>query len=204
MIALVDYKLSNLNGVLSAVSYLGFNAKITNDKDIIKNAYKIILPGVGAFGDAINNLNELDLIDVLEQQVIKNKIPFLGICVGAQLICKDSDEFGFHKGLNWINANVERIKTNDKNLILPHTGWNDIKVINNSILMSGIEENQDLFYYNHSHAIYALDNKDVIASCDYGSEFASIIQKDNIYATQFHPEKSQKSGLKLLENFLKI
>lgn len=204
MIALVDYKLSNLNGVLSAVSYLGFNAKITNDKDIIKNACKIILPGVGAFGDAINNLNELDLIDVLEQQVIKNKIPFLGICVGAQLICKDSDEFGFHKGLNWINANVERIKTNDKNLILPHTGWNDIKVINNSILMSGIEENQDLFYYNHSHAIYALDNKDVIASCDYGSEFASIIQKDNIYATQFHPEKSQKSGLKLLENFLKI
>ena len=202
MIIIIDYKLSNLNGVKSAINYLGFEALITNNHEHIIKSSKIILPGVGAFPDAMQNLENLNLVNVLNDVVIHNKKPFLGICLGAQLICKESDEFGKNKGLGWIDATVKKIEINNLNLRLPHTGWDEVVNIKRSHLMNGINEKNNLFYYNHSHAIFSVNDEDVAAYCEYGKKFASIIEKENIFATQFHPEKSQKNGLKLLKNFL--
>lgn len=204
MIVIVDYKLSNLNAVLSAVKFLGYKAEITNEISKIKKATKIILPGVGAFGDAMKNLNNLGLINILNEQVLEKKIPFLGICVGAQLICKNSDEFGFHNGLGWIDAYVKKISVDNSMLRLPHTGWDELEIKNKISIFDGIKQNDHLFYYNHSHAIYSISQKNVVATCNYGHEFVSVVNKENIYATQFHPEKSQKAGLIILKNFLRI
>ena len=205
MIVIIDYNLSNLNCVLSAVKYLGFEAKITNDLKYIKSASKLILPGVGAFPDAIKNLKKLNLIDVLNQKVLIEKIPFLGICLGAQLICKSSEEFELKEGLNWVNAHVKRLTTKNNSIRIPHTGWNDIVISKKkSLLLEGFSNEENLFYFNHSYVIVKDEDHDVVGYCNHGKKFVSVIEKDNIFATQFHPEKSQKNGLKLLKNFLQI
>ena len=205
MIVIIDYNLSNLNCVSSAVKYLGFEAKITNEKEYIKCASKLILPGVGAFPDAIKNLEKLNLIDILNQKVLIEKTPFLGICLGAQLICKSSEEFEFKEGLNWVNAKVERLITKNNLIRIPHTGWNDIMISpKKSLLLEGISNEENLFYFNHSYVIVKDNDDDVVGYCNHGKKFVSVIEKDNIFATQFHPEKSQKNGLKLLKNFLQI
>ena len=204
MIKVIDHKLSNLKCILSAIDFLGYDAEVVDNPKDLKNASKIILPGVGAFKDAMKNLKAFHLIDVLNENVLVKKLPILGICLGAQLILSQSEEFGLTKGLNWIQGNVCKIKTNDTKIRIPHTGWNDNIFLKNNILLDSLNTKNNLFYFNHSFGIFDVSPEFILAECDYGQKFSTIINKDNIFATQFHPEKSQKNGLDLLLNFLKL
>ena len=200
-IAIVDYGLSNLACVKAAVEHVGFDALVGGTPDVIEKADKVILPGVGAFGDAMRNLRERDLDKALNEYVLKGGKPFLGICLGAQLIVRDSDEFGEHVGLDWINAHVRKLDSSSLNLRVPHTGWDDIEQKKHCVLAENIPQDA-LFYFTHSHGIFCDNDEFVVGVCNYGQSIAVMLQKDNIFATQFHPEKSQRYGLILLENFL--
>ena len=202
MIGIIDYGLSNLACVKGAVSYLGYKAKIIKTATEIDSVSKIILPGVGAFPDAMTEIKKRGIIPVMKENIIKKKKPFFGICLGAQLICNSSDEYGHNEGLGWVNAEVRKIKIINKKSRIPHTGWNNLELVKDDSLFDGIG-NDSLFYFTHSHAIFDNDNKITIAYCKHQEKFSSVIKSENIYATQFHPEKSQKFGLKLLDNFLK-
>ena len=200
MIVIIDYGLGNLQSVFGAVKKIGFKPVISNKIDDLEKADKLILPGVGAFEDGMNNLKKLGLIEPLTRIVLKQKKPILGICLGMQLMCKESYEFGHHKGLGWIDASVIKLEPKQK-LRIPHVGWDDLLQVKENILFEGIPKDA-LFYYVHSfHA--KLNNKDeIIGECDYGQRFTAAANKDNIFLTQFHPEKSQLHGLNLLKNFL--
>lgn len=201
MIAVINYGMGNLASVVSAVEKTGFEAVVTNNISDLERADKLILPGVGAFGDAIKNLILLSLVGPLTRMVMEQGKPILGVCLGAQLLAGESYEFGHHKGLGWIKASVVKLETNGTGLRLPHVGWNDLRRIKESILFDGVQE-EALFYYTHSFHIKPESRDIVIGTCEYGVEFAAAFQQANIYATQFHPEKSQLCGLKLLKNFL--
>ena len=201
MIGIIDYGLGNLTSVAGAISKVGFEPLITNDVNELARMDKLILPGVGAFGDGMNNLRSKGLIEPLSNLVLKQKKPFLGICLGFQLIAKTSDEFGKHNGLGWIDADIKRITPLDHTLRIPHVGWNEVYQLGDSILFDNIP-NEGLFYFVHSHQMELSDTDIVIGECNYGERFVSVIQSGNIYATQFHPEKSQLHGLILLKNFL--
>jgi len=200
MIAIIDYGLGNLSSVHAAVKRLGFETRVTNELKCLEDSAKLILPGVGAFGDGMNNLKSLGLIEPLNRIVIGQRKPILGICLGAQLFARESFEFGRHQGLGWVAATVERLP--DEGLRVPHVGWNDLFQVKQSMLFEGIADDA-LFYYVHSYYLKTDDPGIVKGECEYGIRFSSVIQQDNIFATQFHPEKSQLAGLKLLENFLK-
>ena len=200
MIGIIDYGLSNLKSVASAIQKLDFEGKIISDVQDLKKVKKLILPGVGAFADGMNNLRRLNLIEPLTDMVVNQKKPILGICLGAQLMCQESFEFGHTKGLGWINASVVRFSVKEP-LRVPHVGWNDLYQVKRSILFDEIPENA-LFYYVHSYYIKSHEEDIVVGCSDHGEKFTAVIHKDNIYATQFHPEKSQLYGLKLLKNFI--
>ena len=148
-------------------------------------------------------LRDLGLIELLEDLVIRQKVPILGICLGCQLMARTSDEFGEHDGLGWFDAHTVRFQLDDLEIRIPHVGWNDLYKISDNILFDDIADNA-LFYYVHSHYVTAVGGaaRDIIGECEYGVRFAAVMHRDNIYATQFHPEKSQKDGLTLLGNFL--
>ncbi len=201
MIGILDYNMNNLTCVKSSIDYLGFKSKIVKYPKKIDDVDKIILPGVGAFGDAIKNLKNKGMIEALHDSVIIKKKPFLGICLGAQLVCKESDEHGQNFGFGWFDKKVEKL-ISKKTFRVPHNGWNNITVNNkNSLLLKNIN-NDSLFYFNHSHAIDESSLDCVSASCNHVIKFAAVIEKNNIFAVQFHPEKSQKDGLTLIKNFL--
>jgi len=196
--------MGNLRSVQKAFEKVGCDAIISSDIDTIKSASKIVLPGVGSFADGMKHLKILGLIDVLNDEVIKNKKPFLGICLGMQLISKKSYENGETAGLGWIDAEVVKFDfTNlDKKLKVPHVGWNDIHFKNENVLFNNIKDEKD-FYFVHSY--YFKTKEDIVSSTtEYGLDFISSINKNNIYAFQFHPEKSQALGLKILENFVNL
>ncbi|OHD98827.1 MAG: imidazole glycerol phosphate synthase, glutamine amidotransferase subunit [Sulfurimonas sp. RIFCSPLOWO2_12_36_12] len=196
--------MGNLRSVQKAFEKVGCDAVITNNHKIIKNASKVVLPGVGAFKDGMKNLEELGLIDILNEEVLENKKPFLGICLGMQLIASKSYENGETDGLGWVDAEVVKFDFTDydKKLKIPHVGWNNVSYKNNNLLFDGIANNSD-FYFVHSY--YFKTNVDIVTSTtDYGFDFVSSVNKNNIYAFQFHPEKSQTAGLKLIENFVNI
>ena len=201
MIGIVDYGLSNLTCVAAAVERVGFDAGVGKDPDLVRRADKIILPGVGAVGDAMKNLRDYGLIEPLNEAVATQGKPFLGICLGAQLVARESDEFGRHAGLGWIDATVRRIEPDENGLRVPHTGWDDVDRVKACVLFDDIPDDA-LFYYTHSHGIYCVDEDAIVGVCEYGQAITAAVQQGNIYATQFHPEKSQKHGLTLLENFL--
>ncbi len=201
MIGLIDYGLSNLVCVQSAINYLGYKTTIVKKHNELKNISKIILPGVGAFGDAIKNLKKQGLFSELEEQVFVKKKYFLGICLGAQLICKESEEFGNHKGFGWINASVRKIKSNDLSVRVPHSGWNNLILKKDDPILKEINE-ECLFYFTHSFGIFLDNPSQEIATCSHGENFSVIVNHKNIYGVQFHPEKSQQKGLELLSNFL--
>lgn len=203
MIGIIDYNMNNLTCVKSAVNYLGFKSVIIKNPEKINEVDKIILPGVGAFGDAIQNLKKKKVIEALNEMVIIKKKPFLGICLGAQLICKESDEHGKNFGFGWFNNEVKKIIPR-KSFRVPHNGWNNLIVNNKSSLLLKNINNESLFYFNHSHAIVQKNLNNVSASCDHVVKFAAVIEKNNIFAVQFHPEKSQKDGLTVMKNFLTI
>jgi len=196
--------MGNLRSVQKAFEKVGCDAIISSDIDIIKSASKIVLPGVGAFSDGMKHLEELGLLDVLNDEVLKKKKPFLGICLGMQLIAKKSYENGNTEGLGWIDAEVVKFDFSkfEKKLKVPHVGWNNVHYKHKSILFNDIMDESD-FYFVHSY--YFKTDEDVVTSItDYGFDFVSSVNKDNIYAFQFHPEKSQAPGLKILENFVTL
>lgn len=202
MVVIVDYGMGNLFSVENALKYLGADVKISNNLDDIKNAERIILPGVGSFSDGMKNLNSLGFLDGLKEEVLRNKKPFLGICLGMQLLADEGEENGITKGLGWLPGRVRRFKVDEKKYRVPHVGWNDVAVSGDGALFKGIQN--PVFYFVHSYHLVPEDPADVIAHCDYGEKFAAAVRRGNIFGTQFHPEKSQKNGLKLLENFLKF
>ena len=203
-IVIIDYNMGNLRSVQKAFERVGVDAIISNNHEVIKKASKIVLPGVGSFKDGMENLEKLDLITILNEEVISKKKPFLGICLGMQLLSKKGYENGETKGLSWVDAEVIKFDFTDyeKKLKIPHVGWNNIKYKNKNRLFDNILDNSD-FYFVHSYYFNTAENV-ITSSTDYGFAFTSSIQKDNIYAFQFHPEKSQNVGLKLLENFVNI
>ena len=191
--------MGNLRSVQKALDKIGADNVITNDHDIIKNADKIILPGVGAFKDAMKNLHELNLVTLLNEEVLHKKKPFLGICLGMQLLGTISEEFGETQGLGWIDAKI--VKFPQSKLKIPHVGWNNVHC-NDSYLFKNIPNEAD-FYFVHSY-YFQSNKKYSIGECDYGINFTCSVAKENIFAVQFHPEKSQLYGLALLKNFVNL
>jgi imidazole glycerol-phosphate synthase subunit HisH len=201
MVGIIDYGMGNILSVYNAIEYIGKDPIICNKPEELKNIEKVILPGVGAFGDCIANLRQKGFVDALETEVIKNKKPILGICLGMQVMAKKSYEGGEHEGLGWFNAEVVRLQPDDFKFRIPHIGWHEIDYRNDSPLFSRLPKEPD-FYFVHSYYMKCNEQADVDATCDYGGFFTAAVRKDNVFAVQFHPEKSQEYGLKVLENFL--
>jgi len=201
MIVVVDYGMCNVKSISNIIGKVGGDVTISSDIDEILDAEKIILPGIGSFDAGIKNLNKQSLITVLNEKVLKEKTPFLGICLGMQLITQNSEE-GTLNGLGWIDAETVKFSSLKDNLKIPHMGWNYVNVKKNSKLFKDKYENPR-FYFVHSYYVRCKDENDILATTEYGFDFVSAIEKDNIYATQFHPEKSHKFGMKLMENFVK-
>lgn len=201
MIAILDYDMGNLRSVSKAVEHVAGKAKVTRDPKEVAKADKVILPGVGAFRDCIGNLKEYGLVDPVKEFIASGK-PFLGICVGMQLLADESEEGGRYQGLGIIPGKVRRFPA-DSGLKVPHMGWNQLKLKGDPTLLKGLDE--EFVYFVHSYYLEPAKPKGVVAAtCDYGTTFAAALEKDNIFATQFHPEKSQKIGLKILERFVNL
>lgn len=195
-IAIINYGMGNLRSVQKALEFLGYRAEITDKKLKIKGASAVILPGVGAFPKAMDELEKRDLIETIKIAVKSGKL-FLGICLGMQILFSESEEFGLVKGLDIIKGKVVRFK---KGLKVPHMGWNQVDIKKNSDFFRGIPDNS-FMYFVHSYYCKPTKKDVVLTMTDYGQKFASSIYQDNLFACQFHPEKSQKWGLKLLSNF---
>lgn len=195
-VAIINYGMGNVASVEKAIKFLGYNPLITHDHAEIRSADFIILPGVGAFSQGMKNLEEVGLVDILHQEVIINKKPFLGICLGMQLIASKGYEPTETKGLGWIEGEVVRMIEPDKSI--PHLGWNDIHVLQDSFLKEF--DHQD-FYFIHSFHAQLANPTDIAATVNYGHDYVAAIHKENIFATQFHPEKSQNFGLALIKRF---
>jgi len=198
MIAVVDYGMGNLRSVEKGFLKIGADVKVTSDPRIVDEAHAVVLPGVGAFKDCMRNLEEMSLSETVVRSIEKGK-PYLGICLGLQVLFTESEEFGRSKGLDVFAGKVVRFPEN--NLKVPHMGWNTIKIVNQSPVLNRIDD-ESFFYFVHSFYVLP-DDKDIIAtSTDYGVTFTSMIWKDNVFATQFHPEKSQELGLRILKGFI--
>jgi len=200
-IAVIDYGLGNVSSVVGAVEKLGFDAIVTDKQGELTFAEKLILPGVGAFGDGMANLHRRGLVEILNGLVLERKKPILGVCLGFQLLAEESEEFGLHKGLGWVKGRVRRLAPADPALRVPHVGWNDLEQTQESLLYRNVPRDS-LFYYVHSFALPS-DSAYTVGTCAYGETFTAVLQSGNVYGTQFHPEKSQQAGLTLLGNFLK-
>lgn len=201
MVVVVDYGLGNLRSVAGAVERLSEAPVVSNRLEELERADKLILPGVGAFGDGMRNLRRLGLIEPLTRMVLEEGKPILGICLGAQLFAREGEEFGHHEGLGWIDASVVKLEPADRGLKIPHVGWDDLMQVQSSVLFEGVPPDA-LFYYVHSFHVRCRDEALVTGRCDYGAPFTAAFQRRNIYGTQFHPEKSQRHGLQVLKNFL--
>jgi glutamine amidotransferase len=197
-VAIVDYGMGNVASVEKALNYLNISNELTADKESLQNADVIILPGVGAFKQGMDNLKKENLDKILTNEVIAMKKPFLGICLGMQLIATRGTEIEPCEGLGWIKGTVRKIDEVDKRI--PHLGWNEIKVVNNEFLQP--YHNRD-FYFIHSFHFDVEDKSQVAGYVSYGNDYVAIVKHENILATQFHPEKSQEAGLGLLKNIFK-
>ncbi len=201
MIAIIDYGMGNLRSVQKAFEKVGTQALITSDPDEVLKADKVVLPGVGAFPACMQNLQRFGLIEPI-RQVIRDGKPFLGICMGLQVLFDEGEEFGRHPGLGIIPGKVVRFKLAKKYKI-PHMGWNRIRKKRRLPLLSEIEDNS-YFYFVHSYYVEPKDQNVIVTTTDYGKEFVSSIARDNLFACQFHPEKSQTLGLKIVKTFAGI
>jgi len=203
MIAIIDYGMGNLRSVQKGFEKLGFAAEVTADPRLLLEADKVVLPGVGAFPDCMRNLEQGGFVDPL-LRVISEGRPFLGICLGLQLLFTESEEFGLHRGLDVIPGRVirfpEGMEESGEDLKVPHMGWNQLSFKHSPPAFAGLEEGTN-FYFVHSFYVQPEDDGVVATTTTYGIEFCSSVWKDNIVATQFHPEKSQENGLRILKNF---
>ena len=199
MIALIDYGVGNLYSVEKALNFVGGNVKITSRAEDLRRAEKIILPGVGAFGDCMKNLEATGLIPTILEEVAKKKF-LLGICVGLQILFEESEESPNVKGLGIFKGKVKKISA--KNLKIPHMGWNSVEMTN-SKLFADVKKNS-YFYFVHSYHAAPFEKNFIIATTDYEEKITAAVESENIFATQFHPEKSGDVGLKILKNFVEL
>lgn len=203
MIAIIDYDMGNVRSVEKAFEKVGAKAVITRDARVIDNASHVVLPGVGAFRDCMKNLDEYGLIGPMTRSIASGK-PFLGICLGLQLLFEESAEFGRHMGLGVLKGTVVRfpagLESEGEKLKIPHMGWNGIKINKDSALLKGIGDGS-YFYFVHSYYAVPDEPDATLTTTGYGMEFTSAVSRDNVMACQFHPEKSQKAGLRVLKNF---
>lgn len=201
MIAIIDYDAGNIKSVEKALLSLGEEAVITRDAETILAADGVILPGVGAFGDAMEKLHTYGLVEVI-RECVNRQIPFLGICLGLQLMFESSEESPGVEGLHLLNGKIKRIPAAE-GLKIPHIGWNDLTFPNKGRLYEGIKENSYV-YFVHSYYLEAEDEEIVMATTEYGALIHASVEKGNVFACQFHPEKSSDVGLQILRNFVKI
>jgi len=203
---IIDYESGNLHSTQKSFEKIGKEtghivSVSSNPKDL-DDADHIILPGVGAFADCMTGLKAIEgMIESLSSNVIDNRKPFLGICVGMQLLAKQGLEHGTHNGLGWIDATVMPIPNSDDKLKIPHMGWNNLKVIGDSTLVENLDESSHA-YFVHSYYMDVNEDNVVVATTDYGNDITAIVSKGNIHGTQFHPEKSQETGFAIIKNFL--
>lgn len=197
---IINYGMGNLRSVANAFAAIGCEAFVSDRPKDLYCAERIVLPGVGAFGDGMNNLRNSGWIEALEEEVCQKGKLFLGLCLGMQLLATTGTEHGLRNGLNWIKGSVERIRS-EESIRIPHIGWNDVRFEKTNGLYSGLGDKQT-FYFVHSYILHPEESRSVSGICNYNIDFVASIEIDNIYATQFHPEKSQKAGLSVLKNFL--
>jgi len=204
-VALIDYGSGNLASAAKALARAAngkFDIVTTADPQAVKDAERIVLPGVGAFADCMAGLNAVPgMVDALREKVLKEGAPFLGICVGMQLLATSGVEFGRHAGLGWIAGEVVKITPDNPALKIPHMGWNELKKTQSHPVLEGIPDKAHAYFVHSFQLIPALP-EDLIATTDYGGPLTAMVGNENVVGTQFHPEKSQATGLKLLENFL--
>lgn len=204
MITIVDYGVGNIAAFLNIFKELGITCSLAKTKEDLIDAKKIILPGVGHFDFAMQKLTDSGMIEILNHKVLQEKTPVLGICVGMQMMAKSSEE-GKLNGLNWITAKVKKINTSalHQNTLLPHMGWNTIEIKQHSTLFHDFQSDPD-FYFLHSYVMECQDKNNILATAEYGEEITVIVQKDNIYGIQCHPEKSHQIGVQFLNNFVNL
>ncbi len=202
-VVILDYGCGNVRSVFNAFRAFDSDVKITNAFNDIRDASHIVLPGVGAFAECKTGLCNFNLVELLQKEVIEKGKPFLGICVGMQVLATLGKEFGEHQGLDWITGVVDKIDTSDSKLRLPHIGWNELSIIKPNSLFEGIEPGTT-FYFVHSFQFLSEDDSVISSFCDYGVQVTASVQRDNIFGVQFHPEKSQSAGIRLLKNFTQI
>ncbi len=191
--------------MVNAVESLGRTVRVAEEPAALKGADAVILPGVGAFGDGMEGLRKRDFVDALGEIVLAKRKPFLGICLGMQLLATEGLENGHHAGLDWVSGTVRRLVPDDPRLRVPHIGWNDVRIQRKSLLLEGIEE-APVFYFVHSFFLdpAASSAEAVTSTCWHGLDLAATVEQGNIFGVQFHPEKSQRAGLQLLKNFLAL
>jgi glutamine amidotransferase len=201
MVVVVDYGVGNLHSVRHALEHIGADVQVSSREEDLRSADRIVLPGVGAFSACMQNLLGSGLVEALAEEVLENGKPLFGICVGMQILARVGLENGEHPGLGWVPAIVKRFEVEAQGLAVPHVGWNEITPQIDSPLFKGLKKTPT-FYFVHSYYLWPDDPALIAATCNYGESFTAAIQQRNIFATQFHPEKSQQNGLQLLENFL--
>jgi glutamine amidotransferase len=200
-IVIIDYGMGNIGSIINMFKYLGIDALVSSDNEMISSADKLILPGVGNFDRAVENINSLNLNETIKEMALVKKVPFLGICLGMQLMCKESEE-GKLPGLSLVDALVKKFNfSKDSNMKVPHMGWDYIDIQKESTIMHDLD-NKSKFYFVHSYFVSCKDVSDVLTYTTYGKEFVSSFEKDNIIGVQFHPEKSHKYGISLFKNFI--
>lgn len=198
-ILILDYGVGNIRSVANALAFLGYPHTISSAPESLRSARMIIFPGVGSFGEAMRNLNRLDLRGPLEEEVVGRRKPILGICLGMQLFAESSEEEGSHAGLSWIPGRVERLEVPSP-MSVPHVGWNEIDIRSEKPLFSRTGTSPH-FYFDHGYHFRCPD-KHILATCSYGGEVTAAISRGNIYGVQFHPEKSHNNGLRLFRGFI--
>ena len=200
MITIVDYGMGNLGSIENMLKRMNYDAQITSDLEVIESAEKLILPGVGSFDHAMAKLENQGFISLLNDMVLKKKVPIMGICLGMQLLSNRSEE-GKLQGLGWIDADTIRFRfDSSQNLRIPHMGWNTIDIQQDSKIFTDMYP-EPRFYFVHSYHVKCKSDENILAKTHYGYDFTSAVIKDNIYGMQFHPEKSHKFGMKVLKNF---
>jgi glutamine amidotransferase len=202
MIGIVDYGMGNVRSVANALAYIGAESTVSDDAATLAECERLILPGVGAFGDAMQQIHRRGLDDVLHREVAAGK-PLLGICLGMQLLAGSSEEHGQHEGLGFFEATVRRFSGPCMSgLKVPHMGWNNLEIDSEHPVLKGLSGENLNFYFVHSFHVNCSGDECVVASCEYGGRFTAIIASDNIVGVQFHPEKSQDNGIQVLQNFV--
>lgn len=200
-VRILDYGSGNVRSVFNLVQSLGGDVLVSNERARLEEASHLILPGVGAFGAAMEKIRANLPMDLIEDLVLRGGRPFLGICIGMQVLATRGTEFGDHAGLGWIDGCTDRLPVQD--LPLPHIGWNNILVRRESPLLASLDDSAD-FYFVHSFAFRPADPQTIVAEAHYGMDFPCVVQRNNLFGVQFHPEKSQEAGRRLVENFLSI